>query len=188
MAHFAVVSKYADDPGVVLPVRATSASAGYDLAAAEDIVIPPMEHLLDKLSIWAYESKRVTDYWSYLKPFTLSELATAAKEQKAKPTLVPTGVKCYLDKNQWLMLTNRSSVATKDWLILANGIGTIDADYVDNPENEGQIFVPLINLSPFAIQIKKGDRLVNAVIMNYTTVDDDQSQGERFGGFGSTNE
>jgi len=35
------------------------------------------------------------------------------------------------------MIALRSSTPKKKGLILANGIGIIDADYVDNPDNEG---------------------------------------------------
>ena len=31
---------------------------------------------------------------------------------------------------------------------MANGVGIIDADYYNNPDNEGEIFFQLINLSP----------------------------------------
>jgi dUTP pyrophosphatase len=49
--------------------------------------------------------------------------------------LIPTGVKCYLNgiMKAWLMIALRSSTPKKKGLMLANGIGVIDADYVDNP-------------------------------------------------------
>ena len=62
----------------------------------------------------------------------------------------------------------------------------IDADYVDNQDNEGEIFFQVINLSPFAIQIKKGDKIGQGVIKQYCITDDDNACGERTGGFGST--
>ena len=36
----------------------------------------------------------------------------------------------------------------------------IDADYADNPSNEGMIYFQVINLSPFPIKLKKGDIIV----------------------------
>jgi dUTP pyrophosphatase len=50
MARFEVVSKYAD-AGLVEPVRKTKYSAGYDLCAAEDIIIPPYENLVSMMAL-----------------------------------------------------------------------------------------------------------------------------------------
>ena len=35
------ISKYAEDEGVIIPVRKTANSAGYDFYAAEDVVLEP---------------------------------------------------------------------------------------------------------------------------------------------------
>jgi dUTP pyrophosphatase len=43
--------------------------------------------------------------------------------------------------------------------MMANGVGIIDADYYNNPDNEGEIFLQIYNLSPFNIQIKKGEAI-----------------------------
>lgn len=64
----------------------------------------------------------------------------------------------------------------------------IDADYCDNPDNEGEIFFQFINLSPFAIQLKRGDKLGQGIIHTYGVVDNDAATGERKGGLGSTTE
>jgi dUTP pyrophosphatase len=87
----------------------------------------------------------------------LNELADIVKGAHAKPTLVPTGIKCKLDPGTYLELSVRSSTPLKYWLILANSIGIIDADYYQNSSNEGHIYFQLINLSPFPIVLKKGD-------------------------------
>jgi dUTP pyrophosphatase len=71
-------------------------------------------------------------------------------------------------------------------LIIGNSIGIIDADYCDNPDNEGEIFFQIINLSPFAIQLKRGDKIGQGIIHTYGVTDDDAATGERVGGFGST--
>lgn len=93
------------------------------------------------------------------KPMTLEDVAKFTKETKCKPTLVSTGVKCKLDRRQYLELSVRSSTPLKYWLILANGVGIIDRDYYNNSDNEGEIFLQLINLSPFDIQLKKGEKI-----------------------------
>lgn len=62
----------------------------------------------------------------------------------------------------------------------------IDADYADNPDNEGEIFFQVINFSPFPIIIKKGEIIGQGIIQKYYTTDDDNATGDRLGGFGST--
>lgn len=63
----------------------------------------------------------------------------------------------------------------------------IDADYYNNPDNEGHIYFQLINLSPVPIMLKKGDCIGQGIIKHYLTTDNDNAEGERLGGFGSTN-
>jgi dUTP pyrophosphatase len=70
--------------------------------------------------------------------------------------------------------------------MMGNSIGVIDADYYDNPDNEGEIFFQIYNLSPFNIQIKKGEAIGQAIILPYGVTEDDVAGGERTGGFGST--
>jgi dUTP pyrophosphatase len=117
---------------------------------------------------------------------TLEELAEMTKATKAKPTLVSTGVKCYMDARNYLELSVRSSTPLKYWLILANAPGIVDADYANNPDNEGEIFFQIINLSPFNIQLHKGDIICQGIIKTYDKIDDDTSTAARDGGFGST--
>ena len=118
--------------------------------------------------------------------YALNEIAAITKETKCKPTLVPTGIKCKLDAGTYLELSVRSSCPLKHWLILANGVGVIDADYYNNKDNEGHIYFQLINLSPFSIELKKGDKIGQGIIKPYLITEDDKSGGLRVGGFGST--
>jgi dUTPase len=62
-------------------------------------------------------------------------MAAITKATKAKPTLVPTGMKCKLEPDTYLELSVRSSCPLKHWLILANSVGIIDADYYNNEDN-----------------------------------------------------
>lgn len=113
----------------------------------------------------------------------------AAEDVALEPgavVLVPTGLKAYLGPGEVLMLAIRSSIAVKRGLMMANGIGVIDADYVDNPENEGHIMVALTNLGAAPVQIKRGDRIAQAIFMPFLTTAGDVAAGRRDGGFGST--
>ena len=174
MAKFEKVSRFADID-FMMPIRKTAHSAGYDMVAVEDIIIPSYNECSYNLTIMGLE-----------KIYTLSEMATLTKETGIKPTLVSTGVKCQLEPNTFLELSVRSSTPLKQWIILANGVGIIDADYYNNSDNEGEIFFQLINLSPFPIKIQKGEAIGQGIIKKYEITDNDIAQGERVGGFGST--
>ena len=175
MAKFEVVNKYKND-NIKIPVRATANSAGYDFEVAKDILIDSYSHLINVL---------ITQDNEY-KPYYLSEIANITKRTKTKPTLVPTGIKCKMANDEYLEISVRSSCPLKHWLILANGVGIIDSDYYNNPDNEGEIFFQIINLSPFPIQLKKGDKIGQGIIKKYIITEDDAAIGERSGGFGST--
>lgn len=184
-AYFQKVSNCGD---AVLPVRKTQASAGYDFFAAEDIIIPPYEDLCNEMiGVLLDESESIFDAVSDAKEaMTLDQIAALTKRAQAKPTLIPTGVKCHLDPDTFLQLSIRSSSPLKYWIILANGVGIIDADYYNNPDNEGHIYFQVINLSPIPIKIKKGDAIGQGIIMNYNKTYDDHANQLREGGFGST--
>ena len=81
-----------------------------------------------------------------------------------KPTMVKTCVKVKMPDDEVLLLFNRSSNPSKKKLCLANGVGVIDADYYNNPDNEGEISVQLINFSTETIKLKKGDKIAQAII------------------------
>ena len=127
---------------IILPTRKTAFSAGYDLQAAENVL--------------------VTD---------------------KKISLVPTGLKAFMHSDEVLLIYIRSSLAVKHNLILANGVGVIDADYQDH------ILLPVISLNG-EFEIKKGMRIAQGIFQKYLTVDGDEiGIGEkRFGRFGSTGE
>lgn len=183
--YFEKVSKFAD-VDLPMPTRATANSAGYDLVVAEDIVIPPYDFTHTKIQDKLFETNRHEDYYGFINPLTLDEMANLTKELKAKITLVSTGMKCHLNPDQYLELSARSSTPLKHWLIIGNSIGIIDSDYCDNPDNEGEIFFQVINLSPFAIQLKRGDKIGQGIIKTYGVTDDDRADGKRIGGLGST--
>lgn len=193
MAKFEKVSRFADSD-IAMPIRKTADSAGYDFVVAEDIVIPSYSGLYHKMNVThgidlgdlfgSFFDPKKENYFN--KTMTLDEVGAITKELKTKPTLVSTGMKCQLEHGTYLELSVRSSCPLKYWLILANGVGIIDADYYNNPDNEGEIFFQMINLSPFDIQLKKGDTIGQGIIKNYGITEDDAAAGQRIGGFGST--
>jgi dUTP pyrophosphatase len=178
MAIFEKVSKYAD-ADIAMPVRKTAQSAGYDMVAAEDYIIPSLWQMAaEAKELWPVEDDEFV---------TMDLMAQFTKQTGFKPTLVSTGMKCKLDPGTWLQLSVRSSSPLKYWLMMGNSIGVIDADYYNNSDNEGEIFFQIYNLSPFNIQIKKGEAIGQGIILPFGVAEDDAASGERTGGFGSTN-
>ncbi len=144
------VAKGFENKGINLPIRKTKYSAGYDIEAAEDVIIPSFKKGIN-------------------------------------PTLIKTGIKAYMQDDEVLYLYNRSSNPKKKGLILANSVGVIDKDYYGNPDNDGHIMFAFYNIKDEDIEIKKGEAIGQAVFQKYLVVDDDNAEGERLGGFGSTN-
>ena len=102
--------------------------------------------------------------------------------------LVPTGVRVRLPEGEFLAIYARSSLAIKRRLMLANGVGVVDADYYDNPQNGGEILIPLWNMGLEKAVLPRGERIAQGIFMNYlTSAADEASETQwRSGGFGST--
>lgn len=190
-AKFEKIEQYKDDPKIIIPMRKTAKSAGYDFYVAEDTVIP--SYLSEIEADFANQlAKDLSSYYGSFNefveslPYDLNTVSTLVKKYKKKVTLVPTGVKAKMPDDWYLQLSVRSSLPLKHWLVLANGVGIIDADYYNNPDNEGHIYFQIINLLPFDIILKKGDCIGQGVFLQYGTTVDDMANGEREGGFGST--
>ena len=144
------IAKGFENEKINMPVRKTKYSAGYDVEAAEDCIVPAFK---------------------------------AGQE----PTLIKTGIKAYMPEDEYLMLCNRSSNPKKKGLVLSNGVGIVDGDYYGNTDNDGHIMFAFYNIKDEDIEIKKGDRIGQAIFTPYLVADTDTANGERNGGFGSTN-
>lgn len=102
--------------------------------------------------------------------------------------LVPTGIKAYMLGDEYLGMHIRSSMAVKKHLMLVNNEGIIDADYYNNPDNEGHIMLALKNMGEEAVVLKKNDRVAQGIFYKFLTADGDDKapKADRTGGFGST--
>ena len=105
-----------------------------------------------------------------------------------KPTLVHTGIKACMEDDEVLELYNRSSNPKKLGLILANSVGVVDADYYNNPDNDGEIMFAFYNFKPWSVTIKAGDKIGQGVFKKFLrpTINCIVNDEERTGGFGST--
>ena len=133
------------DPGVGLPQPATHHSAGFDLASAVDLEVPP-------------RSIR----------------------------LVGTGLVIAVPEGYFLGVFARSSTPLKRGLMVANGVGVIDADYC-GPDDE--IKVQVLNITDAPVQVARGDRLAQGIVLPCPRIEWEEVTEMRVptrGGFGST--
>lgn len=114
------------------------------------------------------------------------EVVLPSFKQGMKPILIPTGLKAYMQSDEVLLIVPRSSGPKKQGISFPHNVGVIDSDYYNNSDNEGHIFVQCINLKDEDVVIKKGEAVAQAIFQKYLTVDDDNAEGKRTGGFGST--
>ncbi len=86
---------------------------------------------------------------------------------------LPTGLKSHFENDEVLLLIVRSSTGFKYNIRLCNQVGVIDADYYNNKDNEGHIWVKLQNESDNQVVIKKGEAVVQGIFLKYLTTDSD---------------
>lgn len=98
---------------------------------------------------------------------------------------IPTGIRCKMNEDWVLVLVPRSGLGFKYQLNLCNTLGIIDADFAYS-DNEGHIMVKLVNRGDKDLQLNAGDRFCQGIFLPYGTTVDDNCEGVRNGGFGST--
>ena len=133
------------NPAVSLPQPATGHAAGFDLAAAVDIEIPPR---------------------------TIR--------------LVGTGLVIAVPDGHFLGIFARSSTPLKRGLMVANGVGVVDADYC-GPDDE--VKIQLLNFTDAAVLVRQGDRLAQGIVLPAPRVEWEEVSEMNVptrGGFGST--
>ena len=102
-----------------------------------------------------------------------------------EPFIIPTGLRCLMNDKYFLMIVPRSGLGFKYGLRLVNTSAIIDADF-GNADNEGHILLKFVADKDF--EIHAGDRIAQGIFLKYGITVDDAADGERHGGFGSTDE
>ena len=153
---------------VLTPTFGTSGSACFDISAYVPINTPITGYDSDGSKI-----ERVST--------TNRKIAIMPQER----LMIPTGLIFSIPDGHSVRVHSRSGLAIKQGLIIVNGEGVIDADYV-NPS-----FLLMINLSTKKIIINNGDRLAQGELIKtwrYDMVEVKEAPKEttRSGGFGST--
>lgn len=101
-------------------------------------------------------------------------------------TTIPTGIRWVvgeLEFPSFLLMLPRSGQGFKNGMRLRNTAGVIDQDYCF-AANEGHIMVK-VNAEEKRL-IHQGEAFVQGIIIPYITVDGDETNDMRVGGFGST--
>ena len=101
---------------------------------------------------------------------------------------IPTGIRCNMNKNWVLVIVPRSGLGFKYRIQLDNTLGIIDSDYFYS-DNEGHIMIRITNDSIFqsCCNIENGQGFCQGIFLPYGITKDDDTDGIRNGGFGSTN-
>jgi dUTP pyrophosphatase len=163
---------YKVDPGAQLPNLATSGSACFDVRSC------------------FYVGDRITCYNAWNKKVDVVSKVISGKPSIQLPpmhrALVPTGLIFDIPEYHVMKMYVRSSVALKKGLILANGTGIIDSDYVD------PCYIILQNTTESLVVIEAGERLAQCAIepVHVVNIEETKEKPEqktdRDGGLGST--
>lgn len=100
---------------------------------------------------------------------------------------IPTGIRCFIEDGYVLSIYPRSGLGFKYRIQLNNTVGIIDSDYY-NALNEGHIMIKLTNDSNEGkvLNVKKGEGIAQGIFSQYFVTYDDETDGIRVSGFGST--
>lgn len=144
--------------------------------------------------------------------FFATETLVIAPQQKVK---FKTNIKAYMGADEVLLIDVRSSIGTKQDLMITNTLGVIDADYYENVDNDGNMMIGLRNLKPEmtivgftkimdvdgnmldmpiikdltienTVIIEKGERVAQGIFVKFLPSDNCNTTVERKSGTGST--
>ena len=107
--------------------------------------------------------------------------------QPGEVVLIPTGLVIQAPAGHFLAIVARSSTPMKRGLMVANGVGVVDADYC-GPADEVKIEV--VNFTQRPVKVARGDRLAQGLFIpvvraEWKEASADLRDGSR-GGFGAT--
>lgn len=163
---------YRNKKTAIIPTKATTGSACFDVQAAFEI------------------GDKIVTYNSWNKQCHVPVKVIGGKVgfqlHPNNRVLVPTGLIFDVPEDHVLKMYIRSSVALKKGLVMVNGVGVIDSDYVD------ESYIILQNISDSLVVIERGERLAQVELEKLATVsvvettDKPEQKTDRNGGLGST--
>jgi dUTP pyrophosphatase len=154
--------------GVEPPRRATSASAGHDLA----------------LCLRGGRVRVFRDGESSERPVARDDGGTYVDLAPGEKALLPLGFRARLPAGYEAQVRPRSGTSLRTDLVIVNAPGTIDADFPD------EWCVPVRNGGAAPLRVRDGERIAQMVLSRYETLPFSSGavmrSTERAGGFGST--
>ena len=89
---------------------------------------------------------------------------------------IPTGVKAQFNKDEVLLLIDRSGMGFKYNVRMCNQVGVIDSDYYNNTDNDGHIWIKIQNEGNKDYIVKQGDGIIQGIFVKYLTVDNEMDE------------
>ena len=123
--------------------------------------------LYNKYELPQRDSDSTAGYDIYL----LEDLVVEPNEIKK----IPTGIKSFFGNDEVLLLVVRSSTGFKHNIRLCNQVGVIDADYYNNKNNEGHIWIKIQNEGNETAVFHKGDAIIQGIFLKYLTTKSDKN-------------
>ena len=156
-----------------LPEYATKGSACFDIKAC----------IINGQRLKSFNS------WNKEMPIVVKGVSTNPNAFQLPPNirvLIPTGLIFDIPDGHVMKMFIRSSQALKKGLTMANGVGIIDSDYVE------ESYMMIENISDSLATISNGERIAQCLIEKITrtkiveTKEKPVQKSDRDGGFGST--
>ena len=88
---------------------------------------------------------------------------------------IPTGIKVSMESDDALLLVDRSSMGFKYNVRMCNQVGVIDADYYNNKNNNGHMWIRIQNEGTEDYVVKKGDGMCQGMFIKYLVVDNEET-------------
>lgn len=144
-----------------------------------------------------FDDGELMDFWKSIRLPRRATIGSAGydfyapfdlKFEKGKTLKFPTGIKCLMDDGVVLTLFPRSGLGFKYGMQLYNTCGVIDSDYM-MAKNEGHIHAKFhfLNDGVEEVIVRQGDGYMQGILLPFIKTVDDDTDGVRVGGFGSTN-
>lgn len=157
-----------------------------------------MERFFEKISFEQFK-KDIKDNMELYKKYSTPKRSTfksagydffAIEKFTLKPQeikIIPTGIKTKFKDDEVLLIFVRSSMGFKYNIRLCNQVGIVDADYYNNEDNEGHIFIALQNQGDKDFTVEQGKAFAQGIFTKFLVTTNDNVENERKGGIGSTN-
>lgn len=139
-----------------------------------------IKEIYDQIKMPARATKMSAGYDFYL-PYPI-------EMEVGNELIIPTGIRSKIQEDWALLIMPKSGLGTKSRLIMYNTAGLIDADYY-NSDNEGHILVKLLydlRNNNKQLSLPAGKSFVQGFFFPFGITEDDNADGLRNGGFGST--